>query len=481
MADIFTDLLQKTLRDLPSDANPWSVIRGALTAKVRPVAPHHIIAQLYALSAGVAVVTLLLAACLFVKHRQGTLWLVRTHRATGGTYLVVHYSNGWTTTFLLFLGVLQGYIWQTVYYNQGKWVPHSDLWREVVWIPGWTAFWFASWSLCVSHILHLDSSGRPARSFYAQAWFVNTVAILVPSVAAVVVAILAWQAHSRYWDSLEAYKAIDAALVDLASNYNGTFDQSIISSGSGGQLVVEFTSKLSEFGDYFRWVFVTYLICSMILEMVLCTTAFLHLRELRKTMDELHARARVSEEARAQETMIKHGYQSLSFITWSIIAACTAINALFLFVAAAGPKVVYDEKYSEVASLLPLWLFSVLGLPLATLFLRRLLKQGPPRPSADTASNVELPGLHTSRPPSIGAKEDNAYEAYPMEKLSSLHYAQNPQNATTSLDSEVAESRDTASPLVSQTPPPGFQQAFYSSYSSRPSQSDESQLSTSQK
>lgn len=56
-------------------------------------------------------------------------------------------------------------------------------------------------------------------------------------------------------------------------------------------------------------------------------------------MHELRGRAYLSEEARAQETVIKHGYQSFSYVTWSIIAACTAINALFLFVVAAGPKV----------------------------------------------------------------------------------------------------------------------------------------------
>lgn len=56
-------------------------------------------------------VTLVLAGCLYVKYHQRVLWFVRTHRGTGGTYLVVHYSNGWTAMFLLFLGVLQGYIW----------------------------------------------------------------------------------------------------------------------------------------------------------------------------------------------------------------------------------------------------------------------------------------------------------------------------------------------------------------------------------
>jgi hypothetical protein len=39
---------------------------------------------------------------------------------------------------------------QTVFYNEGKWVPNSDIWRTIIWMPGWTAFWLATWSLCVS-------------------------------------------------------------------------------------------------------------------------------------------------------------------------------------------------------------------------------------------------------------------------------------------------------------------------------------------
>lgn len=55
MADIFTDLLDRTLRDLPHDANPWVAIRTALTGRVRPEAPQSFIAQLYTLSATTAV------------------------------------------------------------------------------------------------------------------------------------------------------------------------------------------------------------------------------------------------------------------------------------------------------------------------------------------------------------------------------------------------------------------------------------------
>ncbi|GAA5869679.1 hypothetical protein JCM3774_003820, partial [Rhodotorula dairenensis] len=452
MAEDLTDLVQGTLRDLPPGANPWSVLRQALTAKVLRVAPNHIISQLYALSAIIAVVTVLLATCMFVKYRQGKLWLMRTHRATGGTYLVVHYSNGWTTMFTLFLGVSQGFIWQTIFSNQGKWVPQADTWRTCVWIPGWTAFWLATWSLCVSHILHLDSSGRPARSFYAQAWFVNTAAILVPSLAAITVAILAWQSHDRYSASLEAYKALDAVLATVEPTYTGTFNLSVILSGPGSQLLANFASKLSEFSTYFRWVFVTYLICSIILQVVLCSTAALHLRELRNTMNDLRGRAFLSDEARAQETVIRHGYQSLSYVTWSIIAACTAINALFLFVVAAGPKVINIARYSAVASLLPLWLFSVLGLPLSTLYLHRLLTQDQPQDARDPDALSARPvGNAAPPPPGGGAKDTHeAYsmEAYPMEKLAPLPYATTPRAAaTTSLDSDITGSLDTASPL----------------------------------
>ncbi|POY70483.1 hypothetical protein BMF94_6551 [Rhodotorula taiwanensis] len=468
MADIFTDLLDRTLRDLPHDANPWVAIRTALTGRVRPEAPQSFIAQLYTLSATTAVVTVILSACMFVKYRQGTLWLMRTHRATGGNYLVVHYSNGWTTAFLLFLGVLQGYIWQTIFYNQGKWVAHSDIWRMVVWIPGWTAFWLASWSLCVSHILHLDSSGRPARSFYAQAWFVNVGAIVVPSVAAVIIAVLAWQAHRRYWNSLEAYKAIDAAL----ASYTGVFDLSIITTGRGGELVKQFTRSLSGFGDYFRWVFVTYLIATVLLQAVLCLTAYLHLRELRRTMQDLRARANVSAEAKAQEALIKHGYRSLLYVTCSIIAACTAINALFLFVAAAGPKVVYDRNYSEVASLLPLWLFAVLGLPLSILFLRRLLHASPAPVLRKGDDGIASPVVIDSQLPT-SAKDVEGGDAYALEKLSALKYG-DMKHAAASLDSDAADSLDTSAaghsvvPLVTHTPPPSREpQAYYSSYSSR--------------
>lgn len=104
----------------------------------------------------------------------------------------------------------------------------------VVWIPGWLAFWLAAWSLAVSRpsapflprntsnsslacadILHLDSSGRPARTFLAEAWFVNAIGFAVPAGTTAAVAVLSWRAHHFYSAALDTYSTLDSALAGL--------------------------------------------------------------------------------------------------------------------------------------------------------------------------------------------------------------------------------------------------------------------------
>lgn len=202
-------------------------------------------------------VTLVLAGCLYVKYRQRVLWFVRMHRGTGGTYLVVHYSNGWTAMFLLFLGVLQGYIWCG---KSGQTIEIRVLTAEVALgkpsstirgslpstrtcgvkssgcpagppsgsppgaSPSRVSMLFSRSGVgrltlkqtSFADILHLDSSGRPARSFFCQAWFTNTCALLAPVLLSIVVAVLAWEAHRHYHESLVAYGAIEGALAAAA-------------------------------------------------------------------------------------------------------------------------------------------------------------------------------------------------------------------------------------------------------------------------
>lgn len=64
-------------------------------------------------------------------------------------------------------------------------------------------------------ILHLDSSGRPARTFLAEAWFVNAIGFAVPAGTSAAVAVLAWRAHHFYSAALSNYSTLDAALAGL--------------------------------------------------------------------------------------------------------------------------------------------------------------------------------------------------------------------------------------------------------------------------
>ncbi|GAA5856078.1 hypothetical protein JCM9279_006499 [Rhodotorula babjevae] len=453
MADSIQSLVEGILSSLPEGANPWSILRTTLAAQVRPDLGRAFRTQLYVCSALIAAITLVLISCMVAKWRQGTYWLFRIHRATGGRFLVVHYASSWTTVIILFFGLLQGYIWQTVRYTSGDPVLNSDLWRMCVWFPGWLAFWLAAWSLRISHVLHLDSSGRSSRAMYSQAWFINGGGILVPALSAACIAILSWQAHERYVEAMERFSLIDATLAAAESNYSRQIDTSNVMSSGALQLAADFASSLSSFGDFFRGVFWAYFGFTVLLEGILVLTTIFHLRELRLTMSDLRGRAQQSGEARAQSEVIEQGYRSLRNITGAVIACCTAVNILFAYVAIAGRKVIYDKKYSEVASLLPLWLFSLLGLPLSLLFLRRILSSAPasashessPSTQGQGSAHVVHPGAGAHSTPSTAGdhKTSTPVEEYAMASLGSL----SAQHAVAKTD-EYASLRQ-ASPTLS--------------------------------
>ncbi|GAA5893554.1 uncharacterized protein JCM6883_003557 [Sporobolomyces salmoneus] len=352
--------------------------------------------------------------------------------------------------FIVFFGVLQGYLWRSIDFSQGKLVFDSALWRTLVWWAGWVSFFLAAWSLCVSHVLHLDSAGRPSRSFVAQAPFLNTFGLLTILASSTSIGILGGASHLKYRSAMSNYKQIDTALSALQITYNGRFDVSAFQSGTGFAIAEKFIQDLSSFGTYFRWTFISYLIWTILLEILLVGAGVLHLRELRRTMDELSNRTRVSPEARAQERMIEQTYNSLVYITYGVCILLTAVNAIFAFVSAAGTKVVYIRSYAEAAGLLPPWIFATLGLPLSLLFFRRTYlasksKQSSPSTSAEdkVVSPVQPPTNHdvdlaltsvisTSQKPQVGA------ESYPM---STLAYAQDtPPISPTSPGSTVESS-----------------------------------------
>ncbi|GAA5975725.1 hypothetical protein JCM11641_005848 [Rhodosporidiobolus odoratus] len=484
MSDAITTLVQRILGNLPEGANPWQLIRAAFQAQVRPKLEPWFLNQLYANAAILGFNTLVLCACIFVKWRQGTYWIFRTYRGTGGTYLVVHYSSAFTTFMIVFFGLLEGYIEQTRQYSTGHIVKTTALWRTLVWYPGWLAFFLAAWSLVVSHILHLDSSGRPARTFFASAVFVNSVAFLIPIGAAVSVALLGATAQKHYHRAMENFQVIDGSLGALQATYNGTFDQSLFSSGIGLSLAEGFTSHLNEFGTYFRWSFLAYLIFSILLLLLLVVSATLHLKELRKTMDELQNRSQMNDETRVQEQMLERSYKGLVYVTVAIVVSCIAIVVLFAFVSIAGTRVINERVYSEVASLLPIWIFSAFGFPLSLLFLYRLLRtsSSPSRSLRKSSKEIEafkgvqvpLGGVETfSNPSSVEGKHSPTSDDYQMTTLGGVAYR--PSNkyqhdidpahrqSPSAFSHSGSEAHLASSPVM--TP---VEQPFYSSYETRP-------------
>ncbi|GAA5820518.1 hypothetical protein JCM11251_003026 [Rhodosporidiobolus azoricus] len=389
--DKVMQVVEGALANLTPDQNPWKLVHQALVSEVRPSLEQSFLSQMYATSALLAVNAIVLALCILVKWRQGSFWVFKTYRGTGGKYIVVHYSSAFTTFMLIFFGLLQPYIWKSVRYAEGHIVEDSALWRTLVWIPGWTAFYFAAWSLCVSHILHKDSSGRPARSFIASAWFVNTLGVLVPVGLILSVALLAWQTQKHWHQAMEKFVELEAILDKYQSTYTGTLDPTAFSDGVTMGTAGAFASHLADFGTFFRWVFIAYLIWSVLLLSTLVVSATLHLRELKKTMTDLGRRSQMDDDTRAQEEALSRSFAGLKWVTIGIVASCTAICVLFAFVAAAGRKVVYDAMISKVASLLPVWLFAILGFFLSTSFLIRLIRSSsssPPRSHRDKSEEA---------------------------------------------------------------------------------------------
>ncbi|GAA5921639.1 hypothetical protein JCM1841_000887 [Sporobolomyces salmonicolor] len=203
------------------------------------------------------------------------------------------------------------------------------------------------------------------------------------------------------------------------------------------------------------------------------------IRELRHAMDELANRSSLIDEARAQEKMLETTYNSLA--TTLIV---TAFNVLFAYLAATGRKIIYDKVYSEVASLLPLWIFAALGFPFSLLFLRRIRLANPARPRSPSHSNDKV-ALTTSPSPTDktfsspileGPKPAPSNDMYPMGHIPPVAYSPQPQGpagrgtpasmdmggSSTYNEPGSMGSRGSDARLV-----PVRKQPFYSSYATR--------------
>ena len=80
-------------------------------------------------------------------------------------------------------------------------------------LAGW-----ATVALTTTHLLHLDSSGRPVKTFFARAAFINTVTFGVPACFVASTVVLGVNAQRQYRVASGAFTPLASAVAQAAQS-----------------------------------------------------------------------------------------------------------------------------------------------------------------------------------------------------------------------------------------------------------------------
>ncbi|KAK4053884.1 hypothetical protein OIO90_003721 [Microbotryomycetes sp. JL221] len=324
-----TQAIQDVLRSLPPGLNPWDGLRLALSSQVNWSVSREFRPQL------------------------------------------------WTLLIVIFLALLQGFIWKTIEKSNGHEAHYIVLWETLTWIPGWLAFWFATMSLITAHVLHRDSSGRPYRSFWSSAAVSNGATWGMPVMMIVLIITLSAKAQIEYDGVRDQYAQLLELLTRASDSFDGAIDVSIIQQGTASTQA--FLDHMSTFIRFFRAVFFAYTGLTLLLMILYGTVSYLHLAELSRTIEGLATSRRTSDDADDTTTQ-EQLYRTYSILVRLTILICLMLalfSSLFLFVAASGRRAVTDQAHLQAGHLLPAYTFSILGLPITLLLLHRALTSNP--------------------------------------------------------------------------------------------------------
>ncbi|KAM0746822.1 hypothetical protein T439DRAFT_383853 [Meredithblackwellia eburnea MCA 4105] len=247
MAPNVTEIIQgieQAVAAAPQGANLYlvtlQVVKGALLIEF-PLSYRY---QLYVLSGAVAVVALLLTSALVIWASRGSFWLFRVKDG----YILPHWRHNWTSFAVIFLGLLQGFLWTLIKGTKGLLLKESVGWETLVWIPAGLAGFSAAWTLTVSHIVSRNPSERQ-RHWVLAPWIINTTFISLPLLFTV--SNLGFGlAASYYWK--EVLASLDEVLVLLtkaAEDWDGTFDIMTLQPGVGSVVKMLDNQKQTS-----RWV-----------------------------------------------------------------------------------------------------------------------------------------------------------------------------------------------------------------------------------
>ncbi|KAI5480979.1 hypothetical protein MNV49_006789 [Pseudohyphozyma bogoriensis] len=378
---------------LPPGSNPVPALQAILANEVHPSSGNGFRIQLYILAGILGLCPFLLLASLVVKWQRNNLWFFRIGQHRGGSLLIPHYSSTWTITLAVGLACMQGYIWSTVDYIHDSTVTGIILWKTITWI--------------VSHALHLAASGRDSGRFYASASFLNIIGVMVPVSLFAIIIPLSVTTANKYNHSVSTYNALDELLNTVSSNWNGTLTNSEIQEATvlGATMLIDF----DVFITYFRSVFLVYCVFGFCKDVTFAIVASRHIRSLRQTLEETKVGQHRNTLPTAQEKLIHKRYVSLVQLTIALSVVAQVYQGVFLHTSinSDANKIIQDGTSNEAASLLGLYSFSAMSIPLSLYLFRRAFDQ-------TTVSNSEGVASATGSNPTNELVEVKAWEASPQ-------------------------------------------------------------------
>ncbi|KAM0753531.1 hypothetical protein T439DRAFT_353328 [Meredithblackwellia eburnea MCA 4105] len=382
-----TEQVTALLQSLPTGTNPFPYLRKSMHDQLVSSSPAHtrlahpashpaFKRQLQALSGILAIVAVVLAVGLIVKAARKTLWIFRIDEHHGRMLIVPHYLNSFSLFTCFGVALMQGFIWSTIDFIDANGSPSNfPMWKTILWLPAWLAYWFSAWSLLVSHVTHKEATGD-RRRWYSSAWFLNCYGLGVCIFLILSVTITSALANNHFEKAFEAYDQLDAAFAQASEAWNGTID--LASLHAAAELGGFILSEISIFINLFRATFAMYVVGGVFKQGTFCGVAFWHLRTLRETMKEVsagHTLPTPREQAIQKE--LQRQYRNLTFVTVLFTVTTTLFEALFLFTLADADKIVTDGLSNEAASLMALYIYAILGLPISLVLLRASFDRTP--------------------------------------------------------------------------------------------------------
>lgn len=386
-----SDDVSAIVAKVPAGVNPFPYIRSALYAQVHPSSSASFKYQLYALSGLYAIPPFILLASLVVKWRQGELWFFRWEKLGGRRFLLPHYTSPWTFVMAVAACIYQGFIWASIRGASNSPIPMDGiLWRTLTWLAPYLGLWLATWSLVCTHVIFLDSTGKPRR-FYSSARFLNLYGVLVPILFFGAILPLGVIASQHYQAGIRSYLVLDATLEGLEQSWDGSLPLAALQGAAqvGASFLVEFDMFIS----FFQATFACYCGAGLVTEGTFITFAVIHLRTLKQTLADVK-NGRNGALPSPQETMVRGRYRSLAFVTIILSILISLFEAIFLFTAVDSNRIVKTASGTEGDCLLALY---ACGIPLFLLSIYLLVRSFDPVPPSSqileesNSTALELP------------------------------------------------------------------------------------------